>query len=104
MKRKLIEMSIENSIQCDNKKCNFVIKSQTGDPHEDISMYVNVPCPKCGENLLTEKDHLQSLAFLKKVDWVNKWFSWLTYLSPRRAKEQKVKVHIHQGINVEKVG
>jgi phage FluMu protein Com len=96
--RKLIELHQENLIQCDNKSCDYVVKNQTGDANADISAYLNTACPKCGENLLTETDYLQSLKFMKGVNFMNKWFSWLTIFSPTKKAETKQMIHIHNGV------
>lgn len=61
MKRKLIETQQEYLIVCDNKQCDYKIKNTTDNPNENVSMYLNTPCPNCGENLLTEEDYLQSM-------------------------------------------
>jgi predicted RNA-binding Zn-ribbon protein involved in translation (DUF1610 family) len=102
MRRKLIEMHQEYSIECDNEQCDYKIKSPTGDPNEDISGYVNTPCPQCGENLLTEQDHVQSLKLLGIINWLNKWFSWLTVFVPKKTKLEKISVHCHDGVTIEK--
>ena len=47
-----MEFSI-SGIQCDNKKCDYDDKEVA---RETYSEYVNKPCPKCGENLLTQED------------------------------------------------
>lgn len=41
-------------LKCDNKECDFVDNTIT---FEDYPIWVNKPCPKCGQNLLTEKDY-----------------------------------------------
>lgn len=102
MKRKLIEMHQEYSIVCDNKQCGYKIKSVTGDPNEDISEYLNKPCPNCGENLLTEKDYLQSLKVLKLINWLNRWFSWTIVFVPKKAKRVGASVHVHKGVKISK--
>jgi len=65
----------------------------------DVIEYVNKSCPKCGENLLTEKDYLDGIRFLKIVKWINKWFSWITIFKPN-TKYHKADVHIHNGLNM----
>lgn len=90
-------------IVCDNVKCDFKIKNPTGDPNEDSSMYLNMPCPKCGENLLTDEDYLLSLKVMKIVNWLNKWFSWLLVFSWGKAKKETVQLHCHKGIKVKGV-
>lgn len=98
--RKLIEMNQEYLIQCDNPRCDYKVKNETGNPNEDIKGYLNKPCPKCGENLLTEQDYIQSLQLMKVINWLNKWFSWLTIFSSKKS-QQKVMVHVHKGVNIE---
>lgn len=97
--RKLIEGTQENLIMCDNPKCDYTIKNETKDIFSDISKYVNKPCPKCGENLLTPEDYLTSVKTLKIVKFINKWFSWLTIFNPK-SKSKDIIVHIHKGVHV----
>lgn len=102
MKRKLIEAIQKDLIVCDNNSCDFKIVPTTGDINEDISMYLNVECPKCGENLLTEEDYINSLKLTKAVNWINKWFSWLTFFIPSK-KESTYQVITHNKISIKKV-
>ena len=95
-------MHQEYSIVCDNKQCDYKIKNPTGDPNEDTSGYLNMPCPNCGENLLTEQDYLQSLKVLRIVNWLNKWFSWTMIFVPKKAKRESISVHCHNGVKIEK--
>lgn len=97
--RKLIEIEQENLIECDNKNCDYVIKNPTKDPNESIKHYINIPCPKCGDNLLTEKDYLDSERFMRILNWMNKWFSWVTIFIPRKY-ETKSSAKIHNGITI----
>lgn len=94
-KRQLIEMTQEYLIQCDNDNCDYTIPNPTKDPFEDTKQYINMPCPKCGENLLTQKDYDDSMTFLKKIMWINKYFSWLTYFSSKRENPIMVETHVH---------
>jgi hypothetical protein len=102
MKRKLIEINQEYLIVCDNKQCDYKIKNPTGDSNEDISRYLNMPCPKCSENLLTEQDYLQSIKVLKIVKWFNKWFSWTMIFVPKKAKQESLFVKCHNGLKIHK--
>ena len=77
MKSKLIKLECKNLIECDNPNCDYVIPNPTKDPNAEIIQFINVPCPQCGVNLLTQKDYLFNLETMKKVNWVNKWFGWL---------------------------
>ena len=51
--KKLLSLNI-GGIKCDNKSCDFADQSVTVD---DYPNWVNKPCPRCGENLLTEADY-----------------------------------------------
>ena len=42
-----------NGIICDNANCDYKDETVT---FEEIDKFLNKPCPKCGENLLTEQD------------------------------------------------
>ena len=98
MKRQLIEMTQDYSIQCDNPNCNYKIPNPTRDPFTDIKPYINMPCPDCGENLLTQEDYDDSIKILKKIIWINKWLSWVTYLLPTMGKKHKASMHVHNGV------
>src|SRR5574343_161908 len=99
--KKIIDMYQEYYIVCDNKQCDYKIRNLSGDPNEDISIYLNMPCPSCGENLLTEQDYLSSKKSLKIIYWINKWFSWIMIFVPEK-KQQTISVHWHNGIKIEK--
>jgi hypothetical protein len=85
-----------------DKPSYYKIKSITGDPNEDISQYLNQPCPECGTNLLTEQDYLQSLKVLKVINWLNKWFSWTMIFIPKKTKTKSVYLHCHDGVTIYK--
>lgn len=97
--RRLIEMSQEYLIVCDNKNCDFKITNKTKDPNECVKKYLNVSCPKCGKNILTEQDYLNSLVLLRMIDWINKWFSWITIFIPKK-KITKATVNTHNKISI----
>lgn len=40
-------------LQCDNPKCDWKDESIA---HADFKDWLNKPCPKCGENVLTQED------------------------------------------------
>lgn len=99
MKKKLIHVTEENHLQCDNKLCDYVLKVK--DPKRSGESYIDEPCPKCGENLLTENDYQLYLRTMKIIDWINKWFSWLgTYPNDERNKE--IGVSFHEEIKIHK--
>jgi len=41
-----------NGLTCDNTECDY----QNDVPFEEYQDWLNKPCPKCGENLLTQED------------------------------------------------
>lgn len=94
-------MNQEHLVVCDNKNCDFKVLNETGDPNVSIKQYLNVACPKCGENLLTEEDYLNSLKLLNAINWINKWFSWITIFIPKSKKVTKATAHTHKGISIE---
>lgn len=54
---------IIKGIKCDNPDCNF--RNDTVD-FRNYRDWLNKPCPKCGSNLLTQKD-LNAVKFLIKI-------------------------------------
>jgi len=98
--RKLIETFDYDLIKCDNEKCDYTIGNPTGDINIPLLDYVNVPCPKCEENLLTVTDYRDWERMRKTINWMNKWFSWLTIFYSKKAKRTTVSVNVHNGIHV----
>ena len=54
--RKLIEKQ-QNSLVCDNPKCDYTVDC-TDDTEKSLVLFIDKPCPKCGETLLTKEDYL----------------------------------------------
>lgn len=98
---KLIELNQEHLIVCNNTNCDFKVPNETGDPNTCIKQYLNVACPKCGENLLTEEDYLNNQKLLNAINWMNKWFSWTTIFIPKKKKPTKAIACTHKGISIE---
>lgn len=65
-----IEMK-NGGIKCDNPYCNFRDDSAKV---EDCKQWLNKPCPKCGQNLLTEKDYLNTLLLIGMTKIINNIF------------------------------
>jgi len=63
--RKLIETYRYSQVVCDNKECNY---SVVYSPDVPLIYYLDMPCPKCGQNLLTPEDYIQSRKILKMVN------------------------------------
>lgn len=91
--RKLIETKQKYEVVCDNKLCDFKVLNTSGELSLD-SKYLNVPCPKCGTNLLTEKDYNNFKKTVKIINFLNKWFSWLIIFSDMKNKVRgKIETH-----------
>lgn len=99
--RKLIETVRKSLIVCDNPKCDYEIP-YSEEEEKVIHKYINMPCPKCGENLLTEQDYLQDEKIMRSIRWLNKWFSWITFFYSKKSwsKRQTVSVHVHDGVKI----
>jgi ssDNA-binding Zn-finger/Zn-ribbon topoisomerase 1 len=97
--KKLIETTQATLIECDNPVCDYNIPNPTGSPLTETKDYINMPCPKCGENLLTLEDYLTHKKVLKIITWLNKWFSWLTIFSFRK-NEKTFYTKVHKGITI----
>lgn len=99
--RKLIEIEQEKTIVCDNPSCDFEVLNSEDTP-SIIESFLNVICPKCGENLLTEDDLYNHLKVVKTVNWINKWFSWITIFSFKKSKQKYVGTcTTHKEIKIE---
>ena len=55
-------------IKCDNRECDFMDDSVKV---EDYNNWLNRPCPKCGENLLTEEDYNNVQLLMSMVNTIN---------------------------------
>ena len=95
--RKLIETNHKALIVCDNTQCNYEYPYTPGS-EKNVIRFVNMPCPDCGENLLTEEDFRTYAITLAIVSWVNRWFSWLTFFYPKNAKKKSIYAHIYKGV------
>lgn len=73
---KAIEYQI-GGIKCDNPKCDYINLSVA---YEDYPNWVNKSCPKCGANLLTEKDYKACLRIMNIVNKLNKILPAPTHL------------------------
>lgn len=99
-KRVLIEFTQENIIECDNKSCDYIIKNPNPELESELTayLYLNKPCPKCGENLFTEEDFISYIKLNKVIKWINRWFSWITIFYCK-SEQIEVTAHIHKGVN-----
>jgi ribosomal protein S27AE len=101
--RKLIEKQQNSLVACDNQSCDYSVP-YTDETEKYLVLFINKPCPKCGENLLTMEDYLQYQNLMKVVNFVNRWFSWITVFYSKKSLENRnsVRVHVHDGVKVSK--
>ena len=99
--KKLIEICQEYLIECDH--CDYKIINESKDPNTSIKEYINMPCPICGSNLLTEKDYHDNLTLLSVINWMNKWLGWIAYFIPNKYVKN-VSIKVKDGINLEDDG
>ena len=98
---KIFEIEQEFLIICDNEKCDYKIPNETKDPNVESKQYINMPCPKCGENLLTQEDYNSATALMRTINWCNKWFGWLGYFNRKRKVTSVSTIHVHKGFKIE---
>ena len=76
--RKLIRIRQLNKIECSN--CDYHVVNHNPEMiATDIEHFINRPCPKCFQNLLTRKEYINTLRSAKIINILNKYFSWLTW-------------------------
>ena len=99
--RKLIEKQQKSLVTCDNPNCDYTVP-YTDATEKYLVLFIDKPCPKCGENLLTMEDYLQHQNLIKVINFINRCFSWITlfYSKKRLAKSSSVCVHVHNGVKV----
>ena len=64
-----VEIDIRG-IKCDNSSCDYT------DMSVDVSEYpkwIDKPCPKCGENLLTQEDYDQTMIWMQAAELANSY-------------------------------
>ena len=72
-------------IKCDNPDCGWRDDTVT---YDDYERWLNAPCPKCGENLLTKEDYDNIIGILETIKYVNS-------LSPEAIEE------VYKSVDVE---
>ena len=58
----------ERGLKCDNSNCDWKDLSIKID---DYLEWLNAPCPKCGQNVLTKEDYNNVLILLATVNFIN---------------------------------
>jgi hypothetical protein len=97
---KIIETHRESLIVCDNESCDYTVPftEEAG----AMKKYINQPCPECGENLLTQKDYELDQKVLRRINWINKYFGWITIFTSKKSnkKNKVISVKVHDKITV----
>ena len=83
-------------IVCDNPACTYHYHVDSVKMPEVLLAFVNVPCPNCGQSLLTPQDYIDTIKFIRKVKTINRMFGWMTIFSSRQKKVYK-QINIHDG-------
>jgi hypothetical protein len=68
MKEELMIQHTSSGLVCDNPACDYENKEVQV---EQLLEWVNVPCPKCGDNLLTEDDYDRTMKLFAVIDVLN---------------------------------
>ena len=56
-------------LKCDNPCCDFVNKDI---PFEQYEQFIDYPCPKCGQSLLTPQAYKMCVQMKKMADFITK--------------------------------
>ena len=60
---------------------------------EDFDLWLNVPCPKCRQNLLTQVDYDLSRRLIFIMKWTNRLFGWTAYFFKPKMYWSKVETN-----------
>lgn len=88
--KKVIHVVEATKLRCDNTACGMVVQAP-----KPMEQCVGMPCPQCGENLLTERDFKTYQKTMRVIAWINRWFGWLGAERPDGGKRRSV--HHHHG-------
>lgn len=95
----LIKIKKSNLI-CDNKNCDYIDKTVL---HKDnLEFFINKPCPKCSENLLTLEDYQLNVKALEVIDSINKNYSDRDNSSDTKELDKYINASIscHENIKI----
>ncbi len=56
-----------SGLKCDNTNCDF----EDDTPLEDYKKSIGKPCPKCGDNLLTQEDYDKTMEIIDSMEILN---------------------------------
>lgn len=81
--------AVKTTLMCDNPKCDWENKSVSPENYKD---WLNVLCPKCGNNLLTEEDY-------SNFEKMNLVIQLMNLMSPEEIKEISNSCNMEELIN-----
>jgi uncharacterized paraquat-inducible protein A len=99
-----------SGIVCDNPDCNYEDMTVS---HTELDKWLNKPCPKCGENLLTEEDFKNHSKLMATINLLNsmseeqleefgKMLDIEVKIDASKSSEERktVQFHVHNGIDI----
>ena len=110
-----------SGLKCDNETCDYEDPTAKVEEYKD---YIDKPCPKCGENLLTQEDYDNTMAVIELTKMFNNmsedFFKDLTDLpEEKKADANKqfceendlpigtervtMKLKIHKGVHIDSI-
>lgn len=104
-----VELVGGGGLKCDNSNCDYTNEEIK---IEDYEIWVDKPCPKCSENLLTKEDYDNLKGFLAIKDFINSLSKEEldSMVSPLKdanniSPNQKVVMtfNTHKGISLDKI-
>lgn len=104
-----VTITDHGGIVCDNPTCDYKDPAAGFDTFHE---YLNKPCPKCGENLLTQEDYDNAMLVYKSIQYVNslnedqlKLMQEMFGIEPTGTEGESHLWHVktHEGIEFNKV-
>lgn len=96
---------MENSIEvqemgliCDNPKCDWKDETVRSDQYLD---WLNKPCPKCGENVLTDQDYENVQKMFEAVKLLNRVADLIGF--EESTERVKVTINTHEKISIKSI-
>lgn len=110
-------------LQCDSPSCDWTDETVEV---KDYKQWLNAPCPKCGENVLTQEDLDSVLKVMEMVDLINalpeegfeEFMEWSKSIGsiqtskeefyekhkiPEGTEKLNVTFNVHKGIHIKEV-
>jgi hypothetical protein len=102
--------SVGSGLNCDNESCDYTNKAVDSKDYKD---WIGRPCPECGDNLLTEEDHLAFLMLENAKDIINSMSIedlegiagalGVAMPDPKSDKVVGLRVNVHNGIKISNI-